>query len=82
MHLSLDVGHFGTNFSKFIHVFGDRILVVVTHKSFLYLKRIRPKILVKLNSSGLEAFRLDCFGLDDNGLNDFGLTTCKRGDLR
>ena len=35
--------------------------------------RICPKILVKLNSSGLEVFRLDRFGLGRFGLNRFGL---------
>ena len=65
-----------TNFSKSIHIFSDRILVVISRKSFLYLTRIFPKIPVKLNSSGLEVFRLDRFGL-----NRFGLITCERWDL-
>ena len=43
---------------------GDGILVVASHKSFLYLVRICPKIPVKLNSSWLEVFGLDRFGLD------------------
>ena len=48
------------------------VLVVIPHESFLYLIRICPKIPVKLNSSGLEVFRLD----------EFGLITCERWDLR
>ena len=71
-----DVGHLGTNFSKFIHIFGDRILEIVSRKNFLYLIRIRPKIPVKLNSSRLGVFRLDRFGLDG-----VGLITCERWDL-
>ena len=63
--------------SKFIHISSKRI----SHKPFLYLIRICPKIPVKLNSSGLEVFRLDRFGVDVFELNRLGLITCKRWDL-
>ena len=40
-----------------------------------------PQIPVKINSSGLEVFRLDRFGIDVFELNRLGLITCERWDL-
>ena len=78
MHLWLEVGRLCTNFSKLIQIFGDGILVVISHKSFLYLRRICSKIPSKLYSSGLEVLRLDRFGVWSNR---FGLVTRERWDL-
>ena len=76
-HLQDPVGHLCTNFCKSIHVFSERI----SHKSFKYLMRLCPMITVKLNSSGLQVFRLDRFGVDGFDLNRFGITTNERWDL-
>ena len=43
--------HLDTNFSKFFHIFSDRILIVISHNSVACLIRICPKIPVKLTSS-------------------------------
>ena len=63
-----------TNFPKFIPNFSNKI----SHTSSLDLIRICPKIPFKLNSSGLEVFRLDRFGVDVFGLNLLGFITCER----
>ena len=68
---------FAPTFSKFMHIFSKGI----SHISFLDLIRICPKIPSKLNSSGVEVFRLDHFGLDLFELNRLGLITCERWDL-
>ena len=62
--------------AEFLHIFGERILVIFSHEPFLYLIRLCPNIPVKLNSFALEVFRLRsnraCFGLDDFGLDGLG----------
>ena len=77
MHLWLEERRVCTNLCKFIHILSKRISRI----SFLDLIRICPKIPSKLNSFGLEVFRIDRFGLDVIELNRFGLITCERWDL-
>ena len=40
MHLWLDAGHLGSNFSKLIYIFTNGILVVISHNSFRCLIRV------------------------------------------
>ena len=82
MHLRLDVGLLVAIFSKFLHFFGDRSLVIFLHKSFLYLiqlVQISLKTFVRLNSFGLQFFRIFRIGsgLDDLRLESFGIITCE-----
>ena len=73
----LSAEHVCTNFSKFIHVFSKR----TSHKSFVDLTWICPEISVKLNSSGLEVFRIDRFGVVVFERNRLVLITCERRNL-